>query len=86
MRKVSTSDAREELAELVNRVAYAQEPVILTRHGKDMAALVPMGVYARLYRQAPRGTDRVLTSAPRRTTGRRDTLEDPPPRRTTLRP
>ncbi len=35
------SEAREELSELVNRVAYGHERILLVRHGKEVAALVP---------------------------------------------
>jgi len=37
-----------ELAELVNRVAYAGERIELTRHGKLVAALVSAADYQRL--------------------------------------
>jgi prevent-host-death family protein len=33
--------ARDELADLVNRVAYGHERIILTRHSKPVACLVP---------------------------------------------
>jgi prevent-host-death family protein len=36
------SEAREELASIVNRVAYSGEHVRLTRHGKPVAAVVPI--------------------------------------------
>ena len=39
---VSTRDARKNLADLVNRVAYGKERFIVTRHGKGVAALVPL--------------------------------------------
>lgn len=39
---VSTVEARKHLASIVNRVAYGQEPVILTRRGEEVAALVSM--------------------------------------------
>lgn len=42
MSDVSTADARKNLAELVNRVAYGKERVVLTRHGKQLCALVPI--------------------------------------------
>ena len=42
MDDISTGDARKYLAELVNRVAYGKERVVLTRHGKQVCALVPM--------------------------------------------
>ncbi|MBA3010207.1 MAG: type II toxin-antitoxin system Phd/YefM family antitoxin [Proteobacteria bacterium] len=38
--KVSTAEARKNLADIVNKVAYGKEPVILTRRGQDVAALV----------------------------------------------
>jgi prevent-host-death family protein len=38
---VRVSEAREELSELVNRVAYGHERIVLVRHGKEVAALVP---------------------------------------------
>lgn len=39
---ISTRDARKNLADLVNRVAYGKERFIVTRHGKGVAALVPL--------------------------------------------
>ena len=38
--QVSVTDARGQLADLVNRVAYTGEQVTLTRHGRPMAVLV----------------------------------------------
>ena len=40
MTRLAVTRAREELAEMVNRVAYAHERVILERRGKNVAALV----------------------------------------------
>lgn len=40
MTSMPVTAAREDLAEIVNRVAYGKERVCLTRHGKDMACLV----------------------------------------------
>ncbi len=37
---VSAEAARKDLADLVNRVAYGAESVILTRRGQEIAALV----------------------------------------------
>jgi len=39
-REIPVTQARAELAELVNRVAYSGERVVLTRHGRPLAALV----------------------------------------------
>ena len=38
--KVSTADARKNFADIVNKVAYGKEPIVLTRRGQDVAALV----------------------------------------------
>lgn len=42
MDEIPTAEARRQLADLVNRVAYGKERVVLTRHGRAVAALVPM--------------------------------------------
>jgi prevent-host-death family protein len=42
MSKVSTSTVRRDFAEVLNRVAYAKERIVLQRHGKDVAAVVPI--------------------------------------------
>ena len=39
---VSTTEARKKLAEIVNKVAYGKEPVVLTRQGEKIAALISM--------------------------------------------
>jgi prevent-host-death family protein len=41
-RKYTTGEARDQFADLVNQAAFGSERVVLTRHGKDIAALVPM--------------------------------------------
>jgi len=38
--KITTSDARKNFAEIVNRVAYGKESVILTRKGHALAAMI----------------------------------------------
>jgi prevent-host-death family protein len=40
---MSVTDARTQLAELVNRVAYSGQQITLTRHGRPMAVLVSVG-------------------------------------------
>jgi prevent-host-death family protein len=42
MPKVAVIDARKDLADILNRAAYGKERVVLTRRGKDVAAIVPM--------------------------------------------
>ena len=39
---ISTADARKHCADIVNKVAYGNEPIILTRRGQEVAALVSM--------------------------------------------
>ncbi len=37
---ISTADARKTFADIVNKVAYGKESVVLTRRGQEIAALV----------------------------------------------
>jgi prevent-host-death family protein len=39
--EMPVTQAREELADLINRVAYGHERIILTRHSKPVACIVP---------------------------------------------
>lgn len=39
---MSVTEARDALAEALNRVAYAGERIVLERHGKRLAALIPV--------------------------------------------
>jgi antitoxin Phd len=40
--KISTADARKKFSNIVNRVAFGKESIILTRRGEELAALVGM--------------------------------------------
>jgi prevent-host-death family protein len=40
MDRMSVTEAREFLADIVNRVAYGGERIVMERHGKGIAALV----------------------------------------------
>lgn len=42
MTRLAASKARDEFADTLNRVAYGRERIVLRRHGKDLAALVPI--------------------------------------------
>jgi len=44
MIEVGVTEARDQLGELVNRTAYNDERIVLTRHGRAVAALVPIAV------------------------------------------
>ncbi len=39
---ISTTDARKKFANLVNKVAYGKESIVLTRRGQEIAALISM--------------------------------------------
>ncbi len=39
---ISTIDAKEEFSELINRVSHNKERIILTRRGKEIAAIVSL--------------------------------------------
>jgi prevent-host-death family protein len=39
---VDTSVARDGLSDTLNRVSYGKERIVIKRHGKELAALVPM--------------------------------------------
>jgi len=42
MTKLAASAARLQFSEIVNQVAFGGERVVLQRHGKDVAAIVPV--------------------------------------------
>ncbi|MEU9605774.1 type II toxin-antitoxin system Phd/YefM family antitoxin [Streptomyces sp. NPDC048057] len=46
--EIPVTQARAELAELINRVVYGGERVVVTRHGKPLVALVSAEDLARL--------------------------------------
>ncbi|OGT45030.1 MAG: prevent-host-death family protein [Gammaproteobacteria bacterium RIFCSPHIGHO2_12_FULL_41_20] len=39
---ISTVDAAETFSDLINRVAHNKERILLTRRGKEIAAIVPL--------------------------------------------
>ncbi len=42
MTRLTASKVRDDFADTLNRVAYGRERIVLRRHGKDLAALVPV--------------------------------------------
>lgn len=42
MTRIPASEARLQFAEVVNKVAFGGERILLHRHGKDVAAIVPV--------------------------------------------
>ena len=39
---INTAEAKEQFADLINRVVHSNEHIILTRRGKEIAAIVPI--------------------------------------------
>jgi prevent-host-death family protein len=39
---ITTGKAREQLSNVINRAAFGKESVVLTRRGKEIAAIVPI--------------------------------------------
>ncbi len=42
MVELSTTAAREDFSEVINRAAYGKERVVLTRRGKKLVAVIPV--------------------------------------------
>ena len=40
MNTISTADARKDFADIINQVSYGSEQIILTRRGKEVAAII----------------------------------------------
>ena len=40
--KISSAEARKKFSNIVNRVAFGKESIILTRRGEELAAMVAM--------------------------------------------
>ncbi len=39
---MNTVEAKEQFADLINRVVHSKERIILTRRGKEIAAIIPL--------------------------------------------
>ena len=48
MTTISAKDARATFSDLINRVAYGKEEAVITRNGRNVAAVIPMDLYALL--------------------------------------
>lgn len=61
--EIPVTQARAELADLINRVVYGSERVVVTRHGKPLVALVSAADLERLEAlQEPVAEDQVISS------------------------
>jgi len=59
MTRLNVSKARQEFAEIVDRAAYGRERTIVSRRGKDLAAVIPMDDLRLLERLAREEMDRI---------------------------
>ena len=59
MTRLNVSKAREEFPEIVNRAAYGKERTIVSRRGKDLAAVIPIDDLRLLERLAREEMDRI---------------------------
>ncbi|QDQ10173.1 type II toxin-antitoxin system Phd/YefM family antitoxin [Streptomyces spectabilis] len=60
--EIPVTQARAELADLINRVVYGGERVVVTRHGKPLVALVSADDLRRLEEAEEPAQDQVITS------------------------
>lgn len=51
MKRYNITKARADFAEIINRAAYGKETILLEKHGKPVAAVVPM---EKIQAEAPR--------------------------------
>ncbi|MGW0996296.1 type II toxin-antitoxin system Phd/YefM family antitoxin [Streptomyces sp. NPDC002523] len=60
--EIPVTQARAELADLINRVVYGGERVVVTRHGKPLVALVSAGDLERLEALDAQAEEKVISS------------------------
>ncbi|GGR82978.1 MULTISPECIES: type II toxin-antitoxin system Phd/YefM family antitoxin [Streptomyces] len=60
--EIPVTQARAELADLINRVVYGGERVVVTRHGKPLVALVSAADLERLDALDEPGEERIISS------------------------
>jgi prevent-host-death family protein len=58
MTRLNVSKAREEFPDVVNRAAYGKERTIVSRRGKDLAAVIPIDDLRLLERLTKKEMDR----------------------------
>ena len=59
MTRLNVSKARDEFPEIVNRAAYGKERTIVSRRGKDLAAVIPIEDLRLLERLSQEEIDRI---------------------------
>ncbi|MEU3251117.1 type II toxin-antitoxin system Phd/YefM family antitoxin [Streptomyces sp. NPDC006997] len=60
--EIPVTQARAELADLINRVVYGGERVVVTRHGKPLVALVSAADLERLEGRPEAADERVVSA------------------------
>ncbi|MFF2848093.1 type II toxin-antitoxin system Phd/YefM family antitoxin [Streptomyces sp. NPDC058001] len=60
--EIPVTQARAELADLINRVVYGGERVVVTRHGKPLVALVSAADLERLEESEEPADEQVVSS------------------------
>ncbi|MFC9652017.1 MULTISPECIES: type II toxin-antitoxin system Phd/YefM family antitoxin [unclassified Streptomyces] len=60
--EIPVTQARAELADLINRVVYGGERVVVTRHGKPLVALVSAADLERLESEPEAAGEQVISS------------------------
>ncbi|WP_344567570.1 type II toxin-antitoxin system Phd/YefM family antitoxin [Streptomyces axinellae] len=60
--EIPVTQARAELADLINRVVYGGERVVVTRHGKPLVGLVSAADLERLDAQEEREQEEVIST------------------------
>ncbi|WP_393085946.1 type II toxin-antitoxin system Phd/YefM family antitoxin [Streptomyces sp. LN704] len=63
--EIPVTQARAELADLINRVVYGGERVVVTRHGKPLVALVSAADLERLEELREAAGEQVVSSLSR---------------------
>ncbi len=71
--EIPVTKARAQLSDLINRVGYGGERIVLTRHGKPLVALVPAADLATA--PAPPGEPAVLLDLTSRPGGSRSSYD-----------
>lgn len=66
LRNITSSEAREEFAEVINRVAYGGERIVIRRREKELAAVIPMEDLRLLERLIEQEEDRLDAEAARK--------------------
>ncbi|HET7481210.1 MAG TPA: type II toxin-antitoxin system Phd/YefM family antitoxin [Rubrobacteraceae bacterium] len=65
-RSITASEARDEFADVINRVAYGGERVVIRRREKELAAVIPMEDLRLLERLIEQEEDRLDAEAARK--------------------